>query len=79
MDKFDCGSGEYVPKFEPQIKRGRWFVLVATGNGPDSHIGDFGTKSEAEEWILSKSKYWPSKPSAPKVIPKRPMDPQPAK
>jgi hypothetical protein len=44
------------------IESGRWFVSVTTGNGPDSHIGDFETEAEAKNWILTKSKYWPSKP-----------------
>jgi hypothetical protein len=48
------------------IKSGRWFVSVKTGNGPDSHVGDFETEAEAKNWILTKSKYWPSKPDAPK-------------
>jgi hypothetical protein len=48
------------------IKTGRWFVSVKTGNGPDSHIGDFATEAEAKDWILTKSKYWPSKPDTPK-------------
>jgi hypothetical protein len=56
-----------LPEFKPQmIKSGRWFVSVTTGNGPDSHIGDFETEAEAKNWILTKSKYWPSKPVAPK-------------
>ena len=56
-----------VPQFETKmIKSGRWFVSVITGNGPDSHIGDFETEAEAEHWILTKSKYWPGKPDAPK-------------
>ena len=39
-----------VPQFEPQMtKSGRWFVSVKTGNGPDSHIGDFATEAEAKE------------------------------
>jgi hypothetical protein len=51
-----------VPYFEPEmIKSGRWFVAVTTGNGPDSHIGDFETEAEAKSWILTKSKYWPGK------------------
>jgi hypothetical protein len=58
---------ETVPRFKPQmIKSGRWFVSVVTGNGPDSHIGDFETEADAENWILNKSRYWPSKPDAPK-------------
>jgi hypothetical protein len=56
-----------APHFEPEmIKSGRWFVSVKTGNGPDSHIGDFETEAEAKNWILTKSKYWPRKPDAPK-------------
>jgi hypothetical protein len=56
-----------LPQFEPQmIKGGRWFVSVVTGNGPDSHIGDFETEVEAKRWILTKSQYWPGKPEAPK-------------
>jgi hypothetical protein len=41
-----------------------WFVAVKTGNGPDSHIGDFATEEEAKNWISTKSKYWPGKPDA---------------
>ena len=56
-----------VPHFVPEmIKTGRWYVSVKTGNGPDSHIGDFATEAEAKDWILTKSKYWPSKPDTPK-------------
>jgi hypothetical protein len=56
-----------VPEFEPQmIESGRWFVSVKTGNGPDSHIGDFETEAEAKDWILRKSQCWPGKPAAPK-------------
>jgi hypothetical protein len=56
-----------LPCFEPQLtKGGRWFVAVKTGNGPDSHIGDFATEAEAKDWILTKSKYWPGKPGSPK-------------
>ena len=47
------------PQFEPKIKNGRWSVAVKTGNGPDSHIGDFDTEAQAKDWILTKSKYWP--------------------
>jgi hypothetical protein len=55
------------PQFRPEmIKDGRWFVAVKTGNGPDSHIGDFATEAEAMDWISTKSKYWPGKPDAPK-------------
>jgi hypothetical protein len=51
------------PEFEPQRTRGgRWFVSVKTGNGPDSHIGDFDTEAEAKTWISKKAKYWPGKP-----------------
>jgi hypothetical protein len=53
------------PQFEPEItKSGRWFVAVKTGNGPDSHIGDFETKADAEVWISTQSKYWPGKPNS---------------
>jgi hypothetical protein len=56
-----------APEFEPQsIQSGRWFVSVKTGNGPDSHVGDFETEAEAREWISTKAKYWPGKPGAPK-------------
>lgn len=56
-----------VPRFEPErTKSGRWFVSVKTGNGPDSHIGVFETETEAKNWILTKSKYWPGKPDVPK-------------
>jgi hypothetical protein len=55
------------PQFQAKMtKEGRWFVSVTTGHGPDSHIGDFATEEEAKNWILAKSKYWPSKPGAPK-------------
>jgi hypothetical protein len=47
-------------QFRPEMnKTGRWFVAVETGNGPDSHIGDFATEEEARQWILTKSKDWP--------------------
>ena len=50
------------PHFEPEmIKSGRWFVAVKTGNGPDSHIGDFDNEAEARRWISIKAKYWPGK------------------
>jgi hypothetical protein len=39
---------------------------VKTGNGPDSHIGDFETEAEAKAWISTKAKYWPGRPDAPK-------------
>ena len=56
-----------TPTFKPQmVQGGRWFVAVETGNGPDSHIGDFDTEAEALDWIMDKAKYWPSKPDAPK-------------
>jgi hypothetical protein len=55
-----------VPEFKPQmVKTGRWFVAVKTGNGPDSHIGDFATEAEAMSWISAKSRYWPGKPTVP--------------
>jgi hypothetical protein len=55
------------PQFHAEmVKRGRWFVAVKTGNGTDSHVGDFETEAEAKQWISTKSKYWPSKPVAPK-------------
>ena len=55
------------PQFEPVMSTsGRWFVSVQTGKGPNSHIGDFETELEAERWISTKAKYWPSKPDAPK-------------
>jgi hypothetical protein len=81
VGQFDCGSGTGLdcclselhigamakPEFIPEmIKSGRWFVSVKTGNGPDSHIGDFETEAEAKNWIATKSKYWPGKPDAPK-------------
>jgi hypothetical protein len=55
------------PNFTPQmmVRGERWFVAVATGNGPDSHVGDFATEAEAKHWIKTKSKYWPGKPEAP--------------
>src|ERR1700692_3710589 len=61
------GMAETVPRLETQMtKSGRWFVSVVTGNGPNSHIGDFETEADAKNWILTKSIYWPSKPDAPK-------------
>lgn len=52
------------PRFELQkMGDGRWFVAVKTGVGPDSHIGDFATEAEANDWISTKSKYWPGKPT----------------
>jgi hypothetical protein len=45
-----AGTAKTVPEFEPQkIQSGRWFVSVKTGNGPDSHIGDFETEAEAKD------------------------------
>ncbi|MET4800790.1 hypothetical protein ABIA96_003362 [Bradyrhizobium sp. LB11.1] len=53
------------PNLESRISRnGRWFVAVTTGVGPISHVGDFGSAAEANNWISAKSKYWPSKPDA---------------
>ena len=62
------------PTFKAQRIRGGWFVAVATGNGPDSHIGGFATKAEAREWIVTKSSYWPGRPNFPSVLPKRPSE-----
>jgi hypothetical protein len=46
------------PQFEPAMgASGRWFVAVQTGKGPNSHIGDFETESEAERWIATKAKH----------------------
>jgi hypothetical protein len=54
------GMATEVPQFSPKmLKSGRWFVCVVTGNGPDSHIGDFATEEEAKHWITTKSKGWP--------------------
>jgi hypothetical protein len=54
-----------LPQFEAQpAKGGRWFVAVKTGNGPDSHIGDFETEAQANDWISTKSKYWPESRAA---------------
>jgi len=53
-----------TPHFQPEkTKDGRWFVAVKTGNGPDSHIGDFDTQADAERWIATKAKYWPGRES----------------
>jgi hypothetical protein len=53
------------PEFEPELtKNGRSFVAVKIGNGPDSHVGDFGSEADARLWIRTKSKYWPG--NAPK-------------
>jgi hypothetical protein len=52
-----------LPSFKPERTKGcRWFVAVETGNGPDSHIGDFSTEIEALEWISTRSMYWPRRP-----------------
>jgi hypothetical protein len=57
------GTNKTIAQFQPQqTKNDRWFVSVKTGNGPDSHIGDFETADEARNWISDKSKYWPGKP-----------------
>ena len=40
------------------IKNGRWTVVVATGYGPASRVGDFATEEEAQRWISTKSKDW---------------------
>jgi hypothetical protein len=51
------------PYFEPQkMESCRWFVAVKTGVRPNSHIGDFATKAEANNSISTKSKYWPDRP-----------------
>jgi len=56
------------PKFRPQqTKEGRWYVAVTTGHGPESHVGDFETEEEANNWIATKSKYWPA--GVPKTSP----------
>ncbi|MCA6103851.1 hypothetical protein [Bradyrhizobium australafricanum] len=53
-----------TPHFQPEkTKDGRWFVAVKTGNGQDSHIGDFDTEADAERWIATKAKYWPGRES----------------
>ena len=52
---------QQFPLFKPEMKGGRWFEAVETGYGPDSHIGDFATEAEAEEWIAMKSQDWPRK------------------
>jgi hypothetical protein len=55
------------PTFHPRKnKGGTWFVSVTTRNGPDSHIGDFATEKDAQDWISTKSQYWPGKPDVPK-------------
>lgn len=60
-----CASG-HIPRFEARVMTGgRWFVSVITGHGPDSHVGDFATVEGAKNLILTKAKYWPSKPNAP--------------
>jgi hypothetical protein len=55
--RFACAGNDKNPSL---------VVSVKTGNGPDSHIGDFATEAEAKDWILTKSKYWPSKPDTAK-------------
>jgi hypothetical protein len=55
------------PEFRPEMtKSGRWFVAITTGYGPDSHVGDFATKEEAQHWISTKSKDWPHPVGHPK-------------
>jgi hypothetical protein len=55
------------PAFQSEKNNaGRWSVAIATGNGPDSHVGDFVAEEETQHWIAKKSKYWPGKPDAPK-------------
>ncbi|MET3840455.1 hypothetical protein ABIE49_002533 [Bradyrhizobium sp. OAE829] len=50
------------PEFQPkQRKTGTWTVVVVTGNGPDSHVGDFATKKEAADWIAANSEDWPAR------------------
>jgi hypothetical protein len=50
---------DMFPQFEPEQNRvGRWFVAVKTGKGPDSHIGDFDTETDAKEWISTKARHW---------------------
>jgi hypothetical protein len=54
-----------TPTFETHLRTcGRWSVLIATGHGPDSHVGDFETEEEAKNWIETKSKDWPGKSGA---------------
>jgi hypothetical protein len=49
------------PEFHPKIRKtGSWTVVVSTGNGPDSHVGDFDTEEEAVRWIAANSKNWPT-------------------
>ena len=58
-----AGEMNRIPEFEPKMARsGRWFVSVNTGNGPDSHVGDFENEEEAKSWIAIKSRYWPGRP-----------------
>jgi hypothetical protein len=64
------------PEFHPKHSSGTWFVAVATGHGPESHIGDFLTEEDARHWTSTKSKYWPSKPVTPNNP--QPQSPQPA-
>lgn len=50
------------PEFQPKrLKTGTWTVVVVTGNGPDSHVGDFDTKKEAADWIAANSEGWPAR------------------
>jgi hypothetical protein len=47
------------PKFRTKmIKDGRWTVVVVTGRGPDSHVGNFATEEEAQRWIKNESAAW---------------------
>jgi hypothetical protein len=49
--------GKNVARVSSQTEPQR---AVVTGHGPKSHIGDFPTEEEAQRWIATKSKYWPT-------------------
>jgi hypothetical protein len=56
-----------ITEFHPRkLKNGRWSVIITTGYGPDSHVGDFATEEEAERWISANSKSWPQPAVKPK-------------
>jgi hypothetical protein len=50
------------PEFRPKRRKvGSWTVVISTGNGPDSHVGDFDAEEVAVRWIAANSKNWPTR------------------
>ena len=63
------------PKFHSKmIKNGRWTVRVITGNGPESHIGNFATEKRPTNGSRPIRKTGLVKRGS-KTDPKRPRDP----